>query len=198
MNKEKGDFRFEMTKNHHKNTFQKAIIDGKVDIEFIKICEFLTKNKNYFSTSCCAGRIALMCLDEKEGKKENAFYRKWHRKVTKDEVIKAIDLFNGDCLWFKQEPLILHVGTKNIEYATKIIKASHNAGIKRAGIIVAKEGKFIVEILGAKNINTPIKGKNFCVDKNYLKNLIRIANKKFVENQKSIKLLQKEIKKELK
>lgn len=197
MIKKKEDPRFEMTKIHHKNTFEKALNEGKVDDDFIRICKLLTKNKDYFSTSCCSGRIALMCLDEEEGKKENAFYRKWHRTVKEKEVIDAINSFEGDCLWFKQEPLILHVGCKNLSNAKKMINISHTAGIKRAGIIVAKEGKFIVEILGSKNINSPIKGKSFVVPENYLKELIRIANKKFQNNQETIKKLEKELKKSL-
>ena len=198
MIKEKGDSRFEMTKIHHKTTFEKAIADGKVDNDFVAICKFFTKTKGYFSSSCCAGRIALMCLDEIEGKKENAFYRKWHRKVKEKEVFEAINTFDGECLWFKQEPLILHVGAKDLDGAKKIISAVHKAGIKRVGIIVAKEGKFIIEILGAKNINAPVKGKDFAVDEKYLKSLVRIANTKFENNQQTLKVLEKELKKELK
>ena len=131
-------------------------------------------------------------------KKENAFYRKWHRKVKEKEVISAVEKFDGDYLWFKQDPLILHIGAKDLEGAKNIIAISHKAGIKRAGIIVAKEGKFIVEILGAKDMNTPVKGKNFCADNKYIKEIVRAANIKFTANKKSLKKLEKEIKKELK
>jgi tRNA(Phe) wybutosine-synthesizing methylase Tyw3 len=198
MVKEKGDSRFEMTKKHHKTTFEKALLEGKMDIDFVPICKFLEKTKAYFSTSCCAGRIALMCLDEVEGKKKNAFYRKWHRKVNEKEILEAVNTFDGDCLWFKQEPLILHIGTKDLSGAQKLINAGHNAGIKRVGIIVAKEGKFIIEVLGSKNMNVPIKGTDFCASEDYLKKIIKIANIKFESNKKAIKLLEKELKKEIK
>ncbi len=189
----KEDSRFEMTKKHHKTTFERAVEEGKADKEFIPLCKHVTKTKDYFTSSCCSGRIALMNIDEEEGKKENAFYRKWHRKVKDSEVIDAVKKFDGNYLWFKQDPLILHIGAKDLNGAKKIISISHKSGIKRAGIIVAKEGKFIVEILGAKDMNAPVKGKDFCADERYLKKIVRAANIKFSANQKSLKKLEKEI-----
>ena len=143
--------RFEMVKEHHKNTFEKAKKDGKMDKEFISLCNFLTKSKNYFSASSCAGRITLVGLDMNESKKESAFHRKWHRKVKFGEVREGIEAYDGEVLWFKQEPIIFHLGTNNLVNSKPILVACEKAGVKRSGIKVAKEGKFIIEIF-LKNI----------------------------------------------
>jgi len=191
--------RFEMVKEHHKNTFEKAKKDGKMDKGFIPLCNFLTKSKNYFSASSCAGRITLVGLDIKESKKESAFHRKWHRKVKFREVKEGIESYAGEVLWFKQEPIIFHLGTNSLENSKKILVACEKAGVKRSGIKVAKEGKFIIEIVGTHQINAPVRENGETkIDDNYLKYLVEKANQKFDKNNESLKKLEKEMKKILK
>ncbi len=190
--------RFEMTKKHHQETYEEAKKMGRMDEDFIKLCDFIAKTKNYFTSSSCAGRIALISLGEEEEKKESAFYRKWHRIVKEKEVIQAVNNFDESVLWFKQEPLILHLGTNTIENARTILALCEKAGIKRAGIKVAKEGKFIVEMLGTQNLAVPIKEGKITVNEEYLKYLIKKANEKFKKNQELILKLEKEAKKMLK
>lgn len=190
--------RFEMTKKYHTETYEEAKKIGRLDEDFINLCDFIAKTKNYFTSSSCAGRITLISLGEGEEKKESAFYRKWHRTVTEDEVIQAVVKFNGRVLWFKQEPLILHLGTNTIENARIILKLCERSGIKRAGIKVAKEGKFIVELLGTQNLAVPIKEGKIKVKEDYLKYLIKKANEKFKKNQELILRLEKEARKMLK
>jgi tRNA wybutosine-synthesizing protein 3 len=190
--------RFKMIKEHHSKTFKKAKKDGKMDLEFLTLCEFIEKTKNYFTSSCCAGRITLVGLDKKETKKESAFHRKWHRKVKLGEVKEGIASFDGDILWLKQEPLILHIGAKDLEGANKLIQASRRAGVKRAGVHVLKEGKYLVEMLGSHSITIPIKDKKFRVNEENLGFFVKKCNEKFSKNQKHLKKLTKEIKKSLK
>jgi tRNA wybutosine-synthesizing protein 3 len=190
--------RFEMTKKHHKETYEEAKKMGRMDEDFIPLCDYIVKTKNYFTTSSCAGRIALIGLGEEETKQESAFYRKWHRKVKAKEIIDAINNFTGKVLWFKQEPLIFHLGTNKLENAKKILEVCEKAGIKRAGIKVAKDGKFIVEMLGTQNITAPVKEGKMAANEGYLKYLVKKGNEKFEKNQQLIKKLYKEAKQELK
>lgn len=196
--KSEEETRFSMTKIHHKETFLKAKKDGKVDQDFIPFCNYIITTKNYFTSSCCAGRITLVGLNKNEEKKESAFHRKWHRQVTYKEIKEGFDSYNGHVLWFKQEPLILHIGTNTIENAKKILEVCEKAGIKRAGIKVAKEGKLIVEILGTHNINAPIKEGKIAIDEKYLKYLVKKGNEKFEKNKEMLKRLEKISKNELK
>jgi len=190
--------RFDMTKKHHKETYEEAKTIGRMDEDFIPLCDYIIKTKNYFTSSSCAGRIALIGLGEDETKQESAFYRKWHRTVKESEVLEAVHEFKGTVLWFKQEPLILHLGTNNLENAKKILTLCEKAGIKRAGIKVAKKGKFITEILGTQNINAPIKEGKMSVNDEYLKYLVEKGNEKFKKNQELIEKLYELTKKELK
>jgi len=190
--------RFAMTKKHHKETYEEAKKMGRMDQDLVKFCDFVAKSKNYYTASSCAGRIALIGLDKTESKQESAFYRKWHRTIKKEELLEAVKAFKGEVLWFKQEPLILHLGTNDLDNARKILILCEKAGIKRAGIKVAKDGKFMAELLGTHAISAPIKEGNYCVDEEYLKYLAEKANEKFKKNQELIKKLYKESRKILK
>ena len=110
-----------MTKKHHKETYEEAKKMGRMNEDFIPFCNYIVKTKNYFTSSSCAGRIALIGLNEEEKKQESAFYRKWHRTVKANEVLDAVEKFSGNILYFKQEPLILHLGTNTLENAKKIL-----------------------------------------------------------------------------
>jgi len=189
--------RFEMTKRHHKETYEEAKKMGRMDDDFIPLCDYIASTKNYFTSSSCAGRIALIGLSEEETKQESAFYRKWHRTVKTKEVIDAVKEFKGKVLWFKQEPIILHLGTNTLENAKKVLCLCEKTGIKRAGIKVAKNGKFIIEMLGTQNVNAPIKEGKLIAKKNYLIYLVKKANEKFKKNQELIKKLEKQAKKDL-
>ena len=190
--------RFVMTKKHHKETYEEAKAIGRMDNDFIPLCDYIVKTKNYFTSSSCAGRIALIGLSEEETKQESAFYRKWHRTVKESEVLEAVHEFKGAVLWFKQEPLILHLGTDNLENSKQVLTLCEKVGIKRAGIKVAKDGKFIVEILGTQNVNAPIKEGKIVASDEYVKYLVKKGNEKFKKNQDLIEKLYNEAKIELK
>ncbi|MDD4250637.1 MAG: hypothetical protein PHX27_00415 [Candidatus ainarchaeum sp.] len=189
---------FKMVKEHHKKTFEKARAEGKMDLEFIPLCEHISKTKNYFTSSCCSGRIVLIGLDKKEKKQESVFHRKWHRKVKFDELKKGIDSFDGSVLWLKQEPIILHLGTNNIINSKIILQICEKIGIKKFGIKVVKDGKQIIELVGTHQINIPVKEDKIQIDDKYLKYIVKKCNQKFDKNIKMLKLLTKEIKKQTK
>jgi len=182
--------RFTMTKKHHKETYEEAKKMGRMDEDFIPLCDYIVQTKNYFTSSSCAGRIALIGLGDEETKQESAFYRKWHRIVKPKEVLDAVADFKGKVLYFKQEPIILHLGTNNLENAKRVLVYCETCGIKRAGIKVAKDGKFIVEMLGTQSITAPIKEGKMTVSEDYIKYLIKKGNEKFEKNQELIKKME--------
>jgi tRNA wybutosine-synthesizing protein 3 len=191
--------RFAMTKKRHFETFNKAVKEKKADSAFVPLCSFVAKTKNFFTSSCCSGRILLLELQKDEKKLGSNFHRKWHRPVKLEEVWNALQENVSGELWFKMEPLILHLGTDNLEHANIALMAIKKAGVKRGGIITAKQGKFLFEIEGTQRISVPVKSKGkILVEKKFLAFLVKKANAKIKKNCKTIKRLEKELKKVLK
>ncbi|MEK6902180.1 MAG: hypothetical protein AABX02_01155 [archaeon] len=192
--------RFEMTKTHHQETLAVAIKEKKIDPLMIPISRFLAGTNHYFSTSTCSGRITLMDLNVNEHKKKGAFFRKWHRKVKLPEVWKGIeDDSNTGNIWFKQDAFVYVIGTDSWENAKKIFGACQKSGVKRFGIHHFEEGKILIEIFGTQNMCVPVKlGRKILVEKKYVKELVVIANRKWIENEKKRKELEKNMRAMLK
>ncbi len=198
--KTKEEARFEMVKERHKKSFFDAVKKRKADKQMISLCRYISKTKNFFTSSSCAGRIVLLDTEKSGGKKEAAFHDKWHRKISLKELIKGINKKQKEEeLWFKLDPFILHLGTNSLENAKKILEATKKAGIRRAGIMVAKEGKFIVELIGSQAMAFPVKIKNkVLVEEEYLKRIVKKANQKLEKNYFQLKEFEKIVKKTLK
>jgi len=194
-----GKKRFEMVKQRHGETFNKAVGNNLADKEMVSLCKFVASTKNFFTSSCCAGRILLIQLPKGESKKDASFHRRWHRQVSLKEVKEALEEETVGEIWMKVEPFILHIGSNTLENAREILKVMGKAGVKRGGIIVAKEGKFLVELQGTQEMSVPLKhGERILVQEDYLKWLVKKANHKMKRNGEMRKRLEKECRKSLK
>ena len=198
MSAEKADVRFRMVKERHRGTFETALNEGNVDRQLVALCKYLAKTKNYFTSSGCAGRIVLLGLPESGTKKEAYFHRKWHREVEVREVKDALNEKSVGEIWFKQEPFILHIGAGSFKDAEKILGVMRETGVRRGGIIVSKDGKFIVELVGAERMSVPVKNEgDVLISETHLAYLVERANKKLMRNYKLLTEFEANVRKKL-
>ncbi len=186
-----------MVKERHRKTLETALKQGKVDEQMQGLCSFIAGTRGFYTSSCCSGRIIML---EKRGerKTETFFHRKWHRTVDEDELIDGLAEGTSGEVWLKVDPFILHIGCLNIWGANAILAAMKNAGVKRGGIIVAKEGKFIVELQGTERLGAPVKvGRKILVQKEYIKYLAARANALLERNYRRLAKLEQEFRKVL-
>ncbi|KAH6855217.1 tRNA wybutosine-synthesizing protein [Chaetomium sp. MPI-CAGE-AT-0009] len=99
---------------------------------------------------------------------------------------------------FKFEPMILHVLTASLEHAQLVIQAGMEAGFRESGAVsllarqpdeeatpivaVRSMGLSFESLIGAETDGV----RQLVVPPQYLKTLVRIANERFVENEKRI------------
>ena len=187
--------RFAMVKARHKETLRDAVEKNLADEQLVPLCEFISGTRNFFTSSGCAGRIILIQLPKGESKKDASFHRRWHRQVSFSEVREALREKTKGELWLKMEPFILHIGASTLENAGKILDVMHKAGVKRGGIIVAKPGKFLVELQGTQEMDAPLKkaGKVLVSDP-YLRFLVKKASHKMRRNAEMLARFEKECK----
>jgi tRNA wybutosine-synthesizing protein 3 len=169
-----------------KSTFLKKIDKSKkktVDKEIIPLISSINKNQNYYTTSSCSGRIVI--LEKKSEKRQNKWLFITHKTTTFKQVKASLKTIPKEELWFRQEPLILHVCCKTIEDAKNLLNIARNV-FKRAGIISINK-RIIVEIIGTDALYTILaRNKRLLVDDSYLKQLIKEANKKMTTNKNKI------------
>jgi tRNA wybutosine-synthesizing protein 3 len=175
---------FTNIKKHHTQTLKDAINNKQADEDIIPFLLEVTKIEDVFTSSSCSGRIALLSSDINENKKYTSFHKKYHRKVSFDELIKDINSFNEGYLWLKVEPFIFHFGVKDLKKAEELLSFLRNYGLKRAAIISTKIGKIVVEATNTVYLSTLIKKDDkLFVSEEYLKEVVLIANNKFKENE---------------
>lgn len=189
--------RFSMLKKRHSETFEIALKQGKVDPQIVSLCEFIRSTKKFFTSSSCSGRILLI---EKLGvrKIDNFFHRKWHREISKEELVEALHVETSGEIWFRVDPFILHLGCADLESAVIALAAMKKAGVKRGGIIVAEPEKFLIEFQGTNVMSFPIKIRDVILaDDLLIDNLVLKANALLVENYKRLARLEFEFRKAL-
>lgn len=189
--------KFRAIKGNAAGTLHVAMHEKKIDPLMIPFSQFMEKTTHYFTTSTCSGRITLMDLNEDESKKENVFYRKWHRMATFSEVWNAIEEYTekGN-LWFRQDAFVYVIGTNTLENVRTIIRACQAAGVKRYGIHHFEEDKILMEIFGTQNMSIPliVRGKRLA-EKESVKEYVKIANRKWKQNETKRKHFEKMLKK---
>lgn len=192
--------KFETIKTNAAETLHIAIREKKIDPLMIDISQFMEKTPHFFTTSTCSGRITLMDLNENESKKENVFYRKWHSTATFSDVWNGIEAYDkkGN-LWLRQDAFVYVIGTNTWENVKRIIRACQEAGVKRYGVHHFEDEKILMEIFGTQNMSIPLstKGK-MLVDKEAVREWVKIANRKWKQNETKRKQFEKILKKHLK
>ena len=194
-----GKKRFAMVKLRHKETLSEAVEKNLADEKMVRLCKFVASTKNFFTSSGCAGRILLIQLPKGESKREASFHRRWHRRISFEDAKKALQEETIGEIWMKMEPFILHIGSNTLGNARKILAVMSRAGVKRGGIIVAKEGKFLVELQGTQEMSVPLKQLDkILVKDDYLRWLVEKANSKLHRNYRMLERFQKECRQALK
>jgi tRNA wybutosine-synthesizing protein 3 len=166
---------------------------GKWDEKIFSLCKKINSLENYYTTSSCSGRALLMIEQDKKG--ESLFVFVSHNKISFKQLKKELEnaIAKNKKIKFKMEPCILHIACKTLEDAEKFFEIGKNAGFKRLGIIGTSHG-FTYELNSTEKLEFPIiDKKRVLVDDDFLKIIIKEANKKLELGWIKIRKLEREI-----
>ncbi|RLI93087.1 MAG: hypothetical protein DRO95_00590 [Candidatus Altiarchaeales archaeon] len=189
--------RFRNQKNHTLKKLRDAIDKSEVDSDILGLIQYINSLENFYTTSSCAGRISLI---RDPGKKiENAWLGKWHSTVKFQDIARNLrNLPENELVWFKYEPAILHIVSRTLDGAEKIMKIARNSGFKRAGIHSLRDERYVIEICGTDRIDAPIADNGrILVDDDYLHYLVNLANKKYRKGRNTLKRLEENLRSNL-
>jgi tRNA wybutosine-synthesizing protein 3 len=174
---------FETMKKAALEKLRTARENGEVDEPALRLLDKINAQNNLFTSSSCWGRILLIDFAGKKG--ESKFRAKWHRAVDFSEVKEALETAEGEQLWLRAEPLIIHVSCRDIDAMKRVLDIKNAAGIKRGGVFHIGEDRIQIELEGTQRMETLVKinGK-IVVDDPLLEKLVGIANERILENQK--------------
>ena len=162
---------------------------GSIDEKIIKLVDKINSLDNFYTTSSCSGRILLLAIQDSNKKNKAEFLFCSHNKIKYSDLNKIISskkLPKND-IWFRVEPVILHIASNNIDNSKKILNLARDIGFRRSGIISIGKNKIIMELISTEKIYAII-GKNgkLLIDKNYFEILIDEGNKKLEKTWKKI------------
>jgi tRNA wybutosine-synthesizing protein 3 len=162
------------------------------DEEVVEIIGVLNRLDNFYTTSSCSGRVALICIPEIGAKREAEFVGKWHRVVTKEEVSEAIKTPKKGELWLISQSPILHVSCRGLEKAKTLLRVAIESGFKYSGIkaISKDNGKVMVEIMSTERMDVPLgKDDMFFCGESYMDYIIQKANSTLTRGKVKLKRL---------
>jgi len=174
-------------------SLQKAIEKGEVDEKAMPVIEKINSLADFFTTSSCSGRIALMEIPSFGRKKEAKHLGKWHRKVKIEEIKESLMKAGKGEIWFFVQSPIFHVSTVSMENAKKLLNIAIQSGFKNSSIKTLN-GRIVVEILGTERIDVPVgkEGKVF-VNSEYMEILINIGNSMMGRIERNLKRLERNL-----
>lgn len=172
---------------------------GSIDKPVVELIKAINSMKDYYTTSSCSGRMMEFLLPESWKKHEVKWLFVSHHGTdaqTEKKLLSEIKTLSKvkETVYFRYEPLILHLVARDIESAKKIINIANKVGFKHSGII-SMANRIIVEIIGTDRLDVPIAAdKKVLVTEDYFKFLLIEANKKHKRNIKRINDFVKAIK----
>ncbi|WP_297502064.1 hypothetical protein [Thermococcus sp.] len=185
---------FEEQKAKAMEGLRKALAQNKVDHDIIPLLERINALGNYFTTSSCSGRISVMEMPHFGDKLNSVWLGKWHREVSFEEVLEAIGKHSSGQLWFLVRSPILHVASRTMNDAVKLLNLAIGLGFKYSNIKSVSHKKLLVEIRSTERMDVPL-GENgkLWVDERYIRRIVNLANAQVRRFKGKLKRLEKEI-----
>lgn len=155
---------------------------GQVDAGVRELVMELNRHPDYYTTSSCSGRIVVSQASPENYKSAYVFLGKWHREVTFQEVMDAIEEHDAGVLYFRVEPLILHVAARDASSADALLDLCRGVGLKRSGIIHLLP-RIIIEVQGVDMLQVPLGREGVVlVSDAYVEWLTMLGNLKYRHN----------------
>ncbi|MBN2518755.1 MAG: hypothetical protein JXB14_07940 [Candidatus Altiarchaeota archaeon] len=180
--------KFDMQREKALKQLADARAEGKADEDIADLIDLINSNKDFYTTSSCAGRISLLQTPREHDKLESGWLGKWHRKVTLQEVKEALSKHDKYTVYLQAECPILHVVARDLESAKELLFKAQQSGFKRSGIQSINPERVLLELLSTEHLEVPIaEGKKILVDDEYLKFLVDVANTKWEKGREKLK-----------
>jgi tRNA wybutosine-synthesizing protein 3 len=161
---------------------------GDIDIQILPLVNKINANPDYYTTSSCAGRILLIVPGEKKNKTEWPYVS--HDMVKFGEIEPTLADLPKETMWFRMEHPIIHISCRDMEVADRLLKTANDTGFRRSALLTFSN-RIIAEIMIPEKMDVPISEKGeLLVSVDYVKCLIKHANRKLKESRKKLKKLE--------
>lgn len=167
---------------------------GCVDAEIKELVDAINTGEDYYTTSSCAGRILLYTASASRKKNETQWLFVSHTFVSFSDFVAALKKLPEETVFFRFEPLILHVVCKDIAAAERLLQICNASGLKHSGAISFSK-RIIVEVIGNDWLDAPIATKEkLLLSEEALQLFLADTNEKMKRNFERMKRLLQNVK----
>lgn len=176
---------------------KKAINKDIADEKILPILDIINQSEKFYTSSSCAGRIALLELPSIGDKKNARFLGKWHRNIKPSEMISVSKNAKIGQLWLLAQSPIIHITAKTNLDAEHMLKTVISSGFKNSGL-KSLGRKIVIEVCSTERLDAPVgkDGKLFC-NEEYLHLLVEIANDVIYRSELKLDRLKNGLKKKI-
>ncbi|MBI5072540.1 hypothetical protein HZA99_01855 [Candidatus Woesearchaeota archaeon] len=159
---------------------------GFIDEEIKELVATINKQEDYYTTSSCSGRILLYTISEDRKKNETEWLFVSHNIVSESEIRIALKKLPKGIIFFRFEPLILHVVCKTMDAAQNLLQICGMCGLKHSGAMTLGK-RIIVEIIGNDRLDAPVaKDGKIIITEEGISHYVADANEKMKRNLERI------------
>ncbi|RLE82891.1 MAG: hypothetical protein DRJ51_00110 [Thermoprotei archaeon] len=166
---------------------------GRVDPDLKDLLDLINLLDDYYTTSSCSGRIQVAEVRMPGDKFDLRTLGKWHWKVDLEDI-KEVLTKGGDYVWLMVQGPIIHITSRNLESALKMLSLARACGFKHSGIQVYKRFRILIEIMGSEEMTVPLKWAGVTiVSEDGLSSLVNIANELLERSKSKLKRFKKAV-----
>ncbi len=166
---------------------------GFIDEEIKDLVATTNMDSNYYTTSSCSGRALLYSVSPDRKKNETEWIHVSHQYVLLSDIAEKLKHLSSGIVFFRFEPLILHIVCRDLGAAEKLLQTCNTAGLKHSGAISLGE-RIVVEIIGNDRLDAPVaKNGTLLITPEGISHYVADANEKMKRNLERIGRLKKEM-----
>ncbi|MDP7079781.1 MAG: hypothetical protein QF415_07825 [Candidatus Undinarchaeales archaeon] len=151
--------------------------EGSTDPGAMAVVDLVNTGTGTFTTSSCAGRIALMEVPDEDRKRSSRWLGKWHGPVGTDELTIVLSPPPAGPVWLFVQGAILHVTCRDLEVAKRLLDRALSAGHKSSGVKGLGHHP-VVEVRSTETMALPlIRNGTPLADEGYVRAVTEEANR---------------------
>lgn len=163
---------------------------GYLDWDILDVLQKIFEFPEYFTLSSCSGRISLVDAVMPWERDESTVIFKKHSPIKVAELERLLEQRAVRTMWLVVTGPIIHVSSRSMSDALRILKIARDAGMKHSGIISSSRKGIVVELVSGVHVSAPLKiGGQALVRSHSLPLLVSLANKALLEGKERLNRL---------
>lgn len=172
---------------------------GYLDRDLLPVLIVVNKDVELYTTSSCSGRIVIVDSEYPWTRDGSNVIFKSHIPVKESEVLEIYEMKPFRRLWLIVNGPIIHIYSRSVQKAVKIIQIARSAGFKHSGILGAskRRGVFIELISGIYMCQLLRTRDQLITRSDHIATLVEVYNSSLIDGKRRLSEFYKELTKVL-